>query len=281
MLKGNEMSHADGGMEEIEVDILQNMLRIIFGDSAGYIGDAVEKMPERRRANVVRICKIALKRLGDAVSDPGDVPPRVIGMLLNEGSFIRDRVASEYWGGLLACARGKNPRDDRAARWMHMLSRLGEYELRSHYLFYSSMRFWMMQHREPAKVDFGGKTMNFATFLPGHFYIVGMDFNEDEITRMPRIISSILYSLGQEHLVSGSNQGPDHYLNSEFRTNTTGVIRGEGIVFTPGVLGVRLFLWAFGYKDADERFLLDPRVQCAIEGVPQVVEYSGLVYKAE
>ncbi len=61
----------------------------------------------------------------------------------------------------------------------------------------------------------------------------------------------------------------------------TGAIQGEGIVFTPAVLGVRLFLWAFGYRDADERFLLDPRVECAIEGVPKLVEYSGLVYKPD
>ncbi len=272
------MSHAD----DEEADTLRNLLTVLVGDSTESMADDVMALPGDRRANVMRIGKIALKRLGDNVSGPGGIPPRILGILLREGSFIREPVSSAYWGGILACSRSLNPRDDRAARWLRLLLRLGEYDMRSHYLFYSSMRFWMMRHREPARVDFAvGKTMNYATFLPGHYYLVGMDFNEDETANMPKLVSGILYSLGQEHLVAGSNQGPDYYLNGEFRTNTTGVIRGEGIVFTPSVLGVRLFLGAFGYRDADERFLLDPRLECGIEGVPRVVDFSGLVYQPE
>lgn len=272
------MSHADGGMEEIEADILRNMLHVLFGDSAGYVGDAVEVMPERRRANVVRICKIALKRLGDAVSDPADIPPRVIGPLLNEGSFIRGPVSSEYWGGVVSCARGPNLRDDRAARWLHLLSRLGEYELRSHYLFYSSMRVNVMLYRDPGKIDFNGDTMGIATFIPLQHYIAAMEYNEDETARIHYLNSTMLYALGQEHLVGGSNRGPEEYLREQFRTNATDVIKGEGIVFSPSVLGTRLFLAAFGRQDVDERFILDPTLDCAIEGVPVVVNDSGLVY---
>lgn len=272
------MSHADGGMEEIEADILRNMLQVLFGESAAYIGDAVETMPERRRANVVRLCKIALKRLGAAVSTPAEIPPRVVGLLLNEGSFIRGTVSSEYWGGALSCARGPNPRDDRAARWLHLLSRLGEYELRSHYLLYSSMRVNVMLYRDPGNIDFNGDTMGIATFIPLQHYIAAMDYNQDETERVHYLNSAMLYSLGQEHLVGGSNRGPEEYLREQFRTNATDIIKGDGIVFAPSLLGTRLFLTAFGRADVDERFILDPGLDCAVDGVPVVVNDSGLVY---
>lgn len=272
------MAH-NAGMEDIEADILRNMLRVLFGDTADYIGEAVAEMPERRRANVVRIAKIALRRLGDAISDPGEIPPRVIGCLLGDGSYCQGVVASEYWAGLLACARTPNPRDDRAARRMKMLARLGEYQIRSHYLFYSSLRLLLMNFREPAKVDFENDRLRLSAFIPAGYYILAMDHNKDEIARMPKLVSDVLHGLGQELLLDGSNTGSDDYLKSRFKTDATDVIRGEGIVFAPSVAGIQLYLWAFGVRDADTRYFLDPRLDCLIPGVQMGVEESGLVYK--
>ena len=273
------MSHDHAsGMGGIEADILRNMLQVLFGDTAAYVGGAVAEMPEARRANVVRICKIALRKLGDGVSDAGEVPPRVIGCLLGDGSYCRDIAASEYWGGLVACSRSANPRDDRAARRLKMLARLGEYQIRSHYLFYSTLRLLLMHFREPAKIDFEENRLRLATFVPAGYYILAMDYNRDEISRMPKLISDVLYGLGQELLLEGSNTGADHYLKTVFTTNVTDVIRGEGIVFTPSVAGIQLYLWAFGVRDADSRYFLDPRLDCLIDGVQMGVEESGLVY---
>lgn len=274
------MSHGhEEGLEEIESAVLHNMLQVLFGDTAVYIAPDVEAMPERRRANAVRIVRTALRVLGDRVSDEGCIPPRVAGMFLNAGTFCEDAVISAYWGGILASSRGAHRRDDRAVRWLNVISRLGEYELRSHYLFYSSLRLLLMNYREPGKIDFGADRFQFATFIPTYFYMVAMGFEESEVERMPRIISSILYGMGQELLVDGSNSGSDHFLKKHFKTNVTNVIKGEGIVFTPSVLGLRLFLWVFGFRDADERFILDPRLDCRVDGVPLGVEHSGLVYK--
>lgn len=276
------MSHENhgSGMEEIEADILRNMLGVLFGETASYIGDSVAAMLERRRANVVRICKIALKRLGDGIAQPGSIPPRVIGYLLRDGSYCRDLAASEYWGGILACSKSVNSRDDRAARRLGMLARLGEYQLRSHYLFYATLRLLLMNFREPAKVDFDHDRMKLSTFIPAGYYILAMDFNKDEIARMPKLIHDVLYGLGQEMLLEGSNTGADDYLKTQFTTNVTGVIRGEGIVFAPSIAGIELFLWAFGIRDADIRYFLDPRLDCIISGIQMGVEESGLVYKA-
>ncbi|MCD8352445.1 MAG: hypothetical protein LUC93_17715 [Planctomycetaceae bacterium] len=272
------MAHDHSGMEEIEADILRNMLSALLGESVHYVGDAVADMPERRRANVVRICKIALKRLGVAVAEPGSVPPRVVDCLLGPGSYVQDAVSSAYWGGILACARSVNSLDDRAARKMHMLGRLGEYDLRSHYLFYTTLRLLLINTRNTHTVDFEDR-FHLATFIPAGYYILAMDYNRDEITRMPRLISEMLYALGQEFLVDGSNTGSDEYLRTQFTKNTTGAIRGEGIVFAPAVMGIQLFLWAFGRRDEDLRAILDADLDCRIEGIQMGVDEAGLIYK--
>ena len=273
------MSHADGGMEEIEEDILRHMLQALFGETYLYIGTAVEDMPEKRRANIVRICKIALKHLDTGIADPGKIPPRVAQALLTDGSYVEDPVASQYWGGILACARTVNQRDDRAARRLKTLGRLGAYDIRTHYLFYTTLRLLLRNCRDPEKVNFDDEKERFrlAAFIPAGYYILAMDYNKDEILHMPRILSDILVSLGMEYLVDGSNTGADYYLKQFF---TSKAIRGEGVVFSPGLQGIQLFLWAFGYKDRPHAFFLDPDLQCRIHGVQMGIDEAGLVYDA-
>lgn len=272
------MSHTDGGMEEIEEDILRHMLQALFGETYVYIGQAVEKMPERRRANIVRICKIALGLLGTEVVEPGGIPPRVANCLLSDGSYVEDAVASQYWGGVLACARTANPRDDRAARKLKTLGRLGSYDIRTHYLFYTTLRLLLRNSRDPETVNFDDEKERFrlAAFIPAGYYILAMDYNKDEIVHMPRILSDILVALGMEYLVDGSNTGADYYLKQFF---TSQVIRGEGIVFSPGLQGIQLFLWAFGYKDKPHNFFLDPELRCRIDGLQMGIDQAGLVYE--
>ncbi len=234
-------------------------------------------MPAPRLANLERICAIALRRLGEKIIDPGSVHPRALRCLLNDGADVTDNVAAEYWGGILACARTPNPRDDRAARRMHTLARLGEYDIRSHYLFYTTLRLLLRHHLPGQPVAFEDQKVRFqlATFIPAGYYILAMDYNKDEITRMPHIVSGVLVSLGMEYLVDGSNSGSDEYLRKLF---TSKVIRGEGIVFQPGVQGVQLLLWAFGHSDRGSAFFLEDAFNCRIEGVPMGVDEAGLIY---
>lgn len=259
---------------------LNNMINVLFGNSAGYIADDLAAMPDCRRANAIRIIRVGLKILGDRVSDEGSVPTRVAGMFLSTGTFCSELVSSVYWGGILASSRSPYSRDDRALRWLGVLSRLSEYELRTHYLFYSTLRLLLMNYREPGKIDFNADRFHLATFIPTFFYMTAMEYDQSEVERMPKIISSILYGIGQELLVDGSNSGTDHFLKEHFKTNITNVIKGEGIVFTPSILGIRLFLWVFGYRDADERFILDPRLQTGIPSIIPGIPHAGLVYKS-
>lgn len=270
------MPHHNQDLEKIETDISRNMLAVLLGESALYVGEAVEDMPERRRANVARICTLALKRLGDRVSDPGDVPPRVVGRLLADGSFCEDRVASEYWAGLLVCSRTANPGDDRVIRRLDILGKMSSHQIRTHYLFYGTLRRLLMAGRNPADVDFESKRYRMATFVPAQSYLAAMAFTDAEARKMSILASDVLVGLGIDLLLDGSNTGTADYLGKFFKTN---VIRGEGIVFSPSLMGVQLFLWAFGALDRDAVHYLNPVFDCAIPGLPDFIEGSALVYE--
>lgn len=263
------------GPEDIESDISHHMFSVLFGETALYVGEEVDRMPERRRANVARICTMALKRLGDRVSDPGMVPPRVIGCLLTDGSYCQDRLASEYWAGLIVCSRTVNPSDDRVVRRLKTLARLSTYQVRTHYLFYATLRCLLMAARDPATVDFESKRYRMATFIPAYPYLQAMGFNDNEAGKMSVLASDTLVGLGMDLLLDGSNTGTSDYLNRFFKTS---VIKDEGIVFAPSLLGVQMFLWAFGALDRDAAHYLNPAFNCAVEGMPEQVEGSALVY---
>lgn len=269
------MAHDHEGLEKIESDISRNMLSVLLGETALYVGEEVERMPERRRGNIARICSLALKRLGDRVSDPGRVPPRVVGRLLGDGSYCEDALASEYWAGLVACSRTANPNDDRVVRRLSTLARLSTHQIRTHYLFYSTLRGLLMAARDPAAVDFESKRYRMATFVPASSYLAAVGFNEAETRKMSVLTSDILVGLGMDLLLDGSNTGTADYLQRFFKT---GVIRGEGIVFAPSLPGVQLFLWAFGALDRDGAHYLNPIFDCAVAGVPAMLEGAALVY---
>lgn len=257
---------------------LDSMLTAIAGTNAAYLGETLNTLPSPQQENLARICRVALRRLGDKIAEPGSVHPHVLHTLLTDGANVTDEVATEYWGGLLSCARSMNPRDDRAARRMKTLSRLGEYDIRSHYLFFTTLRLLLRHHRKGAQIAFEDEKTRFrlATFIPAGYYILAMDYNKDEITHMPRIVSDMLISLGMEYLVDGSNSGSDEYLKQHFTSNA---IRGEGIVFTPGVQGVQLMLWSFGHRDMPHMFFLDDNFDPRIPGVVMGVDEAGLIYQ--
>jgi hypothetical protein len=266
------------GPEEIESEISRNLFSILLGQTAPYIGDAVDNMSERRRANIARICTLALKRLGNRVSDPGEVPPRVIGCLLSDGSYCQDRLASEYWAGLVACSRTANPADDRVVRRLKLLSRLSLHQIRTHYLFYATLRRLLMPTRDPAKVDFESKRYRMATFIPAWSYLQAMAFTENETKKMSVLASDALVGLGVDLLLDGSNTGTEEYLKRFFKTDA---IRGEGLVLAPSLMGLQLFLWAFGALDRDAVHYLNATFDCAVEGIPEYCAEAALVYGDE
>ncbi len=87
----------------------------ILGPTADYIGDGLRSWTEKRVENVKNIFDIAGEKLGNKIEEPGSVAPKVLRLVLNEGSFCDDELTKEYFGGVLASSRTPLARDDRGS----------------------------------------------------------------------------------------------------------------------------------------------------------------------
>jgi hypothetical protein len=77
----------------------------ILGPTAEYIGGELRSYTEKGAANLRRIFTNTEKKLGARLDQPGQVPPKVLKNVLNEGYFCEDELAAEYFGGVLASSR--------------------------------------------------------------------------------------------------------------------------------------------------------------------------------
>lgn len=221
----------------------------ILGPTAAYIGDGLKDWTKNRVLNVQKIFKAAEKKLGNRIEKDGRVPPRVLAKILQEGSFCDDELASDYFGGVLASSRSDVDRDDRGATFAALLSRLSSYQIRSHYLFYSIFK---------SVFDGSGFALSpierpqMEVFIPHPVYAQGMDFIEEEKSRVHTILDHVLHGLSQEELIRSHfwHADKDH-IGAKF----TDAVEG-GIGTSPSVLGAHLFLWAHGRSDLDIREFL-------------------------
>src|ERR1700744_1578815 len=112
----------------------------ILGPTADYIGDGMKDFAAKRIENVQKIFQNASKKLGDKIEEEGLIHPKVLQRTLNEGSYADDFLSIEYFGGVLASSRNETSRDYRGAFFISLVSKLSNYQLRLHYIFYCAMK---------------------------------------------------------------------------------------------------------------------------------------------
>ena len=254
---------------------LGDMLPLLLGSGNEYVGDSAMTMPERRRSCLEKACRAALKKLGDAVADAASVPPRVVGLWLEQASYCEDDLATEYLAGILACSRTAIFRDDRALRRLALLSRLSLLQIRTHYLFYATLRRLLLARPGAKPADLESSRYRLAVFVPVGPYVRAMALEPAEIRSTATLAGDILTGLGAELLLDGSNTGTEEYLKRYFDSPA---IRGEGIVFAPSLAGVELFLWAFGKNDGTTARYLSPALDCGTNAAPAAIEGAEMIY---
>src|SRR5438046_2288692 len=97
----------------------------------------MKNLIERCNINVGRIFASAWRKLGARLEQPGGVNARVLRAVIAEGAFCDDELAAEYFGGILAAARGEDLSDDRATTFLALVRDMSIYQIRLHYLCYS------------------------------------------------------------------------------------------------------------------------------------------------
>jgi hypothetical protein len=232
---------------------LKDLVPRILGPTADYLGAGMRSYSEKGAANLRRIFQNAGEKIGDRLNEPGQVAPKVLKDILEEGYVSEDELAAEYFGGVLASSRTTNARDDRGAAFVKLVSRLSVYQLRMHHVFYATVR---KRHL--------GKTLNLyeqtvrkqqlKTFLSFEAVVGGLDLSESENPNT--LIPHIIHGLVREELIEDTFRygGIDH-VRKEIPDASA-----PGMVLTPSPLGIELYLWAYGKGDLTCEALLDRSV---------------------
>lgn len=248
------------GLGAIAAFLGKDGLQKLLGPTADYLGQGLKDFTQRRAENIGRIFQSAQAKLGERIDSPGEVPPKVLKAVLDEGSFFNDSLAVEYFGGILASSRTEHGRDDRGARVAKTLDSLSAYQLRTHYLIYSTIRSLFLDRGLMFNIE-GRPKMQI--FVPFSGYVETMDFSPPELAQFSQILNHVFFGLHCDSLIDNTWQyGPQEHMRTLFSGATE-----EGIVCGPSVLGAELFLWAFGHADKPLEFIFDPAFSPVISGV--------------
>ena len=236
----------------------------ILGPTADYLGDELLTLAKKRIGNTDKIFSSAAKKLGDKLDRPGQVPPKVLKTIINEGSYFDDAVAVEYFGGVLASSRTEVGRDGRGDRLAKMIDNLSAYQIRSHYLIYSTISELFSNRGDSFHLSENRKKMRL--FIPLQDYGEVMAFTRQEWNE-GYILTHVFHGLAADGLIEDiAYTGSEESLKE-----VVGGVPGDGMVCTPTSIGAELLLWAFGHGDKALNFLLTDDFSPEIEGIPKSV----------
>ena len=236
----------------------------LLGPTADYLGEGLRNLTQRRVESIGQMFSNASKKLGSQLEAPGQVPPRILKTVINDASYCEDPLMVEYFGGVLASSRTDDGRDDRGARLMKIVENLSTYQVRTHYLLYSTIanlfsnsgkRFGTSEDRTQLEV-----------FLPLTGYVTSMTFSQKELDN-PQILFHIWNGLYSDGLIESKWAfGRQEDIKKTFKNAP-----GDGIVCQPSGMGAELFLWAFGRGASPLEHMLSGQIDTAVNDIPNVV----------
>lgn len=236
----------------------------LLGPTADYLGQNLRDFTQKRTQTIGQIFQKAESKLGAKLDLPGEVPPKVLKAVLDEGSFSNNSLAVEYLGGILASSRTEHGRDDRGARIAKVMDALSTYQLRTHYLIYGTVR---------ALFAGSGLSLNMEDrpkmqiFIPFSGYVAAMDFSGAEL-QLSSLLGHIFFGLHGDNLLEGTWQ----YGNKDSIAKLFAGATDGGIVCQPSALGGELFLWAFGHADKPLDYMFSPEFLPVVEGLPNSIQ---------
>ena len=252
------------GLTALGVFVGKDAISKILGPTYNYLGEELLAFTKKRIEKTGKIFSNAEKKLGDKLDRPGQVPPKVLKTIINEGSYSDDAVAVEYFGGVLASSRSEVERDDRGSRMAKMIDNLSVYQIRSHYLIYSTIS--VLFSNSGNSFDTYGNGEKMQLFMSYQDYANAMEFTQKEWADH-QILSHIFHGLSTDGLIQDSSTfGSQEDLETRFVEPPS-----DGIICAPNTLGVELFLWAFGHGDKELNFLLTDDFSSEIEGIPKSI----------
>jgi len=257
------------GIGAIAAYLGKDGLAKLLGPTAEYLGDELQEFTKKRIENVGRIFQNAENKLGDKIETTGSVPPKVLKTIINEGSYSEDEIAVEYFGGVLASARSSLIRDDRGARVAKTLDNMSSYQLRCHYLIYSTIS--NLFSGEKFSLNTWDNRSKLEIYLPWEEFVDAMDLTQEEWEN-PQILTHTFHGLMTDSLIE---KNWAYGSKENLLTMSNGIlIDGPGIVCTPTANGAELFLWGFGAGNKELDYIFSKKFSSLIEGMTSCIKNS-------
>jgi hypothetical protein len=247
---------------------LSPLITKVFGPTAEYMGAGLKNWVEKGKQNFNRIVDKAARKLGDKIEEPGAIPPRVLKELLQEGPFIEDEVAAEYFGGILASSRTEGGTDDTAVSLLAVIKAMSVPQIRLHYAIYLSMKRVL----DGSNINVqDGKMIDRADIAIPNGELARL-FNLEGDERFGVVCVHAVAGLLRSSLIGpGFSLGsPEHAMRTHHVT-----LPGPGLLVGASVFGVELFLSANGLGLTPVPSFLDSAT--AIEPWPDGPEIQGVV----
>jgi hypothetical protein len=115
----------------------KDVLTKLLGPTADYVGIGTRNLVQRGVENFNRILAAMYEKIKKDIDDEGEVNVRVLKSVWDDGRFVDDAIATEYFAGILASARTEDGRDDSGLLYSELLSAMSSGELRLHFILYS------------------------------------------------------------------------------------------------------------------------------------------------
>lgn len=228
----------------------KELLQKILGPSADYIGGEIKSLVEKCNINLNKIFSNAQRKIGNRINDNGQVSPRVLKHIIDDGKFCENEILTEYYGGVLASARTSIDRDDRVIPMLDLIKSMSVYQLRLHYSFYYSV-FNLFQDK-PVNL---GIEPDIHILISLKDYDNAMDFSSDE-NKNSILLHSIMglrrLGLIGNYCAVGSDSD---------NTKCLFPLPKNGIVMVPTILGAEMFLYALGYQNISGVDLVNGKIE--------------------
>jgi hypothetical protein len=229
--------------------------RKVIGPVLDRIGvDLANRYSDYRAQNALRICQTAEHKLGEDASEEGQVPPRVVKAVLDEGSWSDAEVMAEYFGGILAASRTPDGSNDRGASLAGLVSRLSTHDVYLHYLIYEAFRRIYIG-RADVMLGRSSDRSTSRIYLRGHSVLSAMGLPPTPHNWLQFVLPSASMLLRESLIGEG-----DFIIGDGAFLRHKGVpyAPDEGLMVTPSLAGLQLFLWAHGHRQPDMNLLTDP-----------------------
>ncbi len=223
----------------------------LFGPTLEHYGHQLAELAAKRKENFDRVVENAGTKLGDDLEEFGIVPPRMLNELYQNASFEENVLSVEYYGGLLASSRTPDGKDDRAVILAKKVASLTVFQIRAHYIIYRSIHelFVSKVDNYPTHVDYNKQHV----YIPvvAFMEMASMDTNSTSETQS--LLDHMLFALSESNLI-----GDDFVYGPKDQLKEIGIeVPVDSVVFTPTMLGIELFLNAFGHGNKPISYFYD------------------------